>query len=220
MTYNSALLIFDFDGTIINSERGIMNSVRYALDKVGRQEPNDDVIRSFIGPPLLMSFQQHYGFDRQDAERLVEYYREYYRPTGYRECEPYEGVLPLLSALRERGTKTAVASTKPEEFVVKIAQELGFAHLFDTLVGARLEDTQADKTRLLKRAAEQAAGGQAEKIVMVGDSKFDILAAKNLGFSAVAVEYGFGTRQEFEQAGADYIVKSVAELEKLLMSMI
>ncbi|MDR1631066.1 MAG: HAD hydrolase-like protein [Oscillospiraceae bacterium] len=214
------LIIFDFDGTILNSERGIANCVRHALASVGVEEHDDSKIRRFIGPPLFHAFQELYGFDDETAARLVDVYRERYRPVGYRECEVYEGVLPMLAALRETGVKTAVASAKPEEFVVKISRELGFAHLFDALIGSRLQDTQADKTRLLQRAMEETGFSGAHNVVMVGDSRFDMLAAKNAGAFAVGVEYGFGSRAELEESGADYIAKTVRDLERCLLSLI
>lgn len=220
MKQTAKLILFDFDGTVVNSERGIANCVRHALATVGVEEHDDAKIRRFIGPPLFSAFQELYGFDDETAARLVDAYRERYRPVGYRECEVYEGILPLLAALREKGVKLAVASAKPEAFVVKISEELGFAHLFDALVGARLQDIQSDKTRLLLRAMEETGFAGAQHVVMVGDSKFDILAAKNIGAVAVGVEYGFGSKEEMQESGADVLVETVDALRECLFSLI
>lgn len=215
---NLSLAIFDFDGTIMDSREGIGNCVRYALSSIGIYEEDEEKLLRFIGPPLHESFKKYYSLDDEAAARMVDKYRERYRPVGYRECELYDGILELVGFLRAHGVKTAIASFKPQEFVVKICMEKGFADSFDVIVGANLEDTDSDKTRLLKKAIAGAGNPDARGIVMVGDGKPDMLAAKKLGLYCVGVEYGFGAREELLLAGAEKIAKTVDDLRNILVS--
>ena len=114
-------ILFDLDGTLTDSGEGITKSVQYALEKVGKPEPDLQKLRIFVGPPLLEQFQEYAGIDEETARKAVEIYRERYAPVGIYENELYPGIPEMLSGLKQRGYKLAIASSKPENFVKIVA---------------------------------------------------------------------------------------------------
>lgn len=209
--------IFDFDGTLVDSGEGIKNSVIYALKKYGITETDRDKLNYFIGPPLFDSFRDIYSVSNEDSDLLVSYYRERYREKGVLESTVYSGIIPLLKNLKKANIKTAICSSKPEEFVVKISESLGMLDLFDCISAVTFKDKNADKTPLLIRAMDMCGVTPSPEVAMIGDRHFDITAAKKLGVTAVGVSYGFGTEEELKTAGADFTAANAEELEYILM---
>lgn len=210
-------VIFDFDGTLADSGEGIKNCVIYALKKYGIEENDRDKLDYFIGPPLFDSFRDLYSVSDEDSDLLVSYYRERYREIGCLESRLYDGILPLLKKLKENGITTGICSSKPEEFVVRISENLGMLPYIDHISAVTFKDKNADKTPLLIKCMDMCGVKASKEIAMVGDRHFDITAAENLGVTAVGVSYGFGSLQELEEAGADFIAGSTKELEKILI---
>ncbi len=210
--------VFDFDGTLVDSGPGIINSVIYALEKFGIKEDDREKLKYFIGPPLFDSFRDLYGVSDDDADRLVAFYRERYHTIGVTESRVYGGITELLRELKDRGVTAAICSSKPEVFVRQISENLGFADCIDFISAVTFKDKNADKTPLLIRALDGCGlKDSPECAAMVGDRHFDITAAVNLGVTAVGVTYGFGTRAELAEAGADFIADDAAELKNILM---
>lgn len=214
-TFNAA--IFDFDGTIADSGDGIINCAIYALKKFGIEENDRVKLRYFIGPPLYDSFMDLYGVSREESETLVGYYRERYATLGCEEASLYPGVAELLKTLREHGVKTGVCSSKPQPFIEKIAARLGVLDSFDFISGISLHYKDAEKDRLLRIALEGLKIENKSEAVMIGDRHFDIDAAKKMGVASVGAVYGFGSREELTAAGADYLVDSAPEIEKIVL---
>lgn len=210
------LALFDFDGTVIDSAEGITDSVLYALKKAGIEENDREKLRAFIGPPLFDSFKRFYGVSDADAQKLVDYYREFYGPEGHKRCSVYEGIPGLLSALRANGVITAVASAKPEEFVKRIIVEKDLTDGFDIVKGITFGYNGSDKTGVLLDAIALAGGPPADSVVMIGDRCYDVDAGKRLGVHTIGVLYGFGTREELENSGAEYIAETVADIAGLM----
>lgn len=211
-----SLVLFDFDGTIVDSEEGICKSVLYALNKAGIAETDMQRLKYFIGPPLFDSFKELYGVSDEAAQALIEYYREYYAPTGHLLCSVYEGIPSLLKRLRASGCRTAVASAKPEDFVIKICREKGIDDCFDCMAGNTYDNNSPDKIPILQRAMESCRVTEPSKVAMVGDRRFDIEAARALGVYAVGVSFGFGSRQELIAAGANAVADNSSELCDIL----
>lgn len=212
-------VLFDFDGTVVDSSEGIFNSVRYALDAFGYKAPDAEALRYFIGPPLAHSFQHLFGADEQRAQALVEKYRERYRAQGVREVRLYEGIPPLLAALRRQGVRLGVASSKPEPFIRDILALLGIGSLFDFVsgIGFAPNQNEPDKEALIRQAIKGLGLSDDKRVLMVGDRHFDIEGAHRAGLPCAAVLYGFGSRAEFERAGAEYIVSSPEELRPIVL---
>lgn len=211
-------VFFDLDGTLIDSERGILHSVDYALQKFGKTMSKEEML-PFIGPPLIFSFQEYAGLSREDAERAVAYYRENFGPKGVYEYQMYAGIPSMLKRLKKAGKRIVMATSKPEVYAEIIAEHAGIRNCFDMVCGSGLDGSRLTKEDVIVYALETCGLEQKkESVLMVGDRKHDILGAKAFGLSSAGVLYGFGTQTELREAGADYIFSTVKELEHYLIS--
>lgn len=206
---------FDLDGTLVDSEKGITNSVKYVLEKRHIKDYDTDVLRKFIGPPLGESFQKFFGFPKEETEQLVQYYREYYTAGGMYEAEVYDGIEELLKSLKKAGKTLAVATSKPEVFARKILERFGLARYFDCIAGASMDESRVDKDVVIEYALLKCGVQEKGRAVMVGDREHDILGARKNGLDSIGVLFGFGSRRELEDAGADYIVQKPDEIIKI-----
>ena len=214
-------MLFDLDGTLTKSEEGILKSIRYALEKMGFMERNDDKLKSFIGPPLEDSFRNNYGMSKEKCQKAVEYYREYYADKGIFECEVYEGLPHMLDILKNKaGRHLGVVSSKPREYTEKILEHFDIAKYFDFVVAPEFGDETKGKDEFVKEALEKW-GADPHQCLMVGDRKFDILAAEANRVYSIGVLYGYGTMTELMNAGggADYIVSTPKGLAEKLIGM-
>lgn len=209
-------VLFDFDGTLADSSEGIFKSLIYAFQCDGKPAPDEATLRKFIGPPIYDSFKNLFGYTDGKIDFMIEKYRERYRKTGYSETRIYDGIPELLCALREKGIKIATASSKPTVFIKQILEEHGLYGCFDYVGGTQFDNISSDKSAILQ-AAMDALGVSAQETVMVGDRLFDIRGAKGVGVPCIAVLYGFGSRAEFEEYGAEYIAQTPAEVKTLIL---
>lgn len=216
---NFELILFDLDGTLTDSQAGIVNSIHYAFNRLGLPSKERHELASFIGPPLLDSFMNRCGLDERLAREAIGLYREYYSRQGIYECTVYAGLPEMLHLLNRRRKKLIVATSKPTYFAVKLLAYLKLDKHFSLIMGSNLDGTRVDKTEVIA-CALQAAGNGAETrpAAMVGDRKYDILGAKANGICSVAVTYGFGTREELTAAGPDFIASTVQDLTAVLSS--
>lgn len=212
-------LLFDLDGTLTDSSEGICKSIQYSLGKIGIQEDDLKKLEVFIGPPLRYSFKEYYGLEGELAEQAIAFYRERYTEVGKYENRPYPGIREMLIHLKAAGAVLAVASSKPELYVEDILRHFDLYELFDYVVGSDLEGKRETKTAVIREAMErmQVTREEQKGVLMVGDRHFDIDGAKELSLDSLGVYYGFAKSGELEAAGADYVVHTVDELEKLLL---
>lgn len=212
-------LLFDLDGTLTDSSEGICKSIQYSLGKIGIQEDDLKKLEVFIGPPLRYSFKEYYGLEGELAEQAIAFYRERYTEVGKYENRPYPGIREMLIHLKSAGAVLAVASSKPELYVEDILRHFDLYELFDYVVGSDLEGKRETKTAVIREAMErmQVTREEQKGVLMVGDRHFDIDGAKELSLDSLGVYYGFAKSGELEAAGADYVVHTVDELEKLLL---
>lgn len=208
---------FDLDGTLTEPAEGITNSVAFALRKFGIEIKTRAELQKFIGPPLIDSFMEFYGFTREKAEKAVEYYREFYRETGIYQNKVYEGIPALLNLLCEKDKKIILATSKPEKFANQILEHFGLYKYFHLVVGATMDEKRSRKDEVLAYAIEKSGISDISSAVMIGDRKFDIEAAHKYGMEAVGVLFGYGTIEELKTAGADYIAATPNELKNLLI---
>ncbi len=208
-------VIFDFDGTLADTSRGIFNGVNYALRAMGEAEDNDlDHLRNMVGPPLREGFAANYGVN---GEVATAKYREYYSVKGLFECEAFDGMDDLLTALKKRGSRLAIATIKPEEFTVRIVEALGWTDRIDVIVGAPMDGSCDDKGALIGRVIERLGGVDRCLTVMVGDRVSDIEGGRQNGLATVFCGYGFAADKQGEGALADYSVDTVEELAEVLI---
>ncbi len=207
-------ILFDLDGTLDDPFEGITKSVEYAMKKFG-VESDREKLKCFIGPPLTDSFMSYFGLDLQNAKLAVDYYREYYRPTGIFEVSIYEGIPELLDRLQKAGCELLLATSKPIIFADMILEKFDLKKYFAATFGSELDGTRVKKDEVIAYALENY---QIDKscAIMVGDRRHDVEGAHKNGMPCIGVTFGYGERDEHIACGADFIVDSVSELEKLL----
>ncbi len=209
-------LLFDLDGTLTDPGEGITKSVQYALEKMGCPEPDRDKLRAFIGPPLLEQFMAYRGFTQEEAAQAVAYYRERFAPIGIFENKIYPGIPELLADLQEQGFRLAVASSKPEKFVVQILEHFGLSSYFEETVGATMDQRRTAKADVIEEALGRLRLAGRKQALMIGDREHDVLGARAMGLDCVGVSYGYGSTTELEATGAAAIAASPEELGVLL----
>lgn len=213
MRYQTVL--FDLDGTLIDSEEGVLNSVKHALKTLGAPIPPMEELRRFIGPPLKEAFEEVCGFSPEQAVKAVAIYRERYRPIGVYECRMYDGVPTLLAALKAAGCRVCLATSKPREFALLILKKLEIERYFDLVAGADIGGPLSDKVDVLRDALSKLPTDAKESMVMVGDRCYDVEGATVVGIPCIGVLYGFGTIEEF--AEAETAVSTVEALQAYLL---
>lgn len=207
-------ILFDLDGTLTDPKEGITKSVQYALRAFGIEAANLDDLCCFIGPPLKDSFMEYYHLSERDAVHAIDVYREYFSEQGLFENKAYEGISEALEELKRKGRDLYVASSKPEVFVRKILKHFELDSWFTFMGGADLAETRVKKADVIRYVMEENGITDRAGVVMIGDRKHDILGAKECGLSSVGVLYGYGSRQELTEAGADCLAETVADLRK------
>ncbi|MBR7079357.1 MAG: HAD family hydrolase [Treponema sp.] len=210
-------IFFDLDGTLTDPALGITNSFKHALEYFGLEIPSYEKLCSFIGPPLVDTFRTQFGFSDEKASLGVLKYREYFAEKGLLENSVYPGIPDLLSDLKDAGKKLVVATSKPEEYSVKIIEHFGLAPYFENVCGSLMDERRSKKDQVIEYALERNKIGDRSKVLMVGDRKHDILGAKKTGLKSCGVLFGYGSLEELKEAGADYIAGDMAELKKICL---
>ena len=206
-------ILFDLDGTLTDSGEGIINCAILALEHFGCPIPSREAMRVFVGPPLHESFIRH-GVPADKAEEAVAVYRSRYIPIGAYENTPYPGIRELLETLKAEGHTLYVATSKPEGMSVDILTHFDLARYFDRICGASMDTSRSNKEAVIAYLIEQ--NGRSDNMVMVGDTKFDVLGAKHHGIPCIGVSWGYGTVEDMEKAGAAAIAYTMEELLALL----
>ena len=206
-------ILFDLDGTLTDSGEGIINCAILALEHFGLPVPSREKMRVFVGPPLHESFIKH-GVPADQADEAVRIYRSRYIPIGKFENTPYPGIRELLEALKSEGHKLYVATSKPEAMSVEILEHFDLAKYFDQICGATMDTSRSSKEAVIEYLLQQ--NGRADNMIMVGDTKFDVIGAKAHGIPTIGVSWGYGEVADMEEAGAVGIANTAEELLEML----
>lgn len=206
-------VIFDLDGTLTDSGEGIMNCAEYALAHFGISVPRRNDLRAFVGPPLDQMFIR-FGVPAERTGEAIAVYRSRYTTVGKFENTPYPGILQLLQSLTRHGYRLFVATSKPEGVTKEIMEKFQLSQYFHCICGASLDNSRSSKSAVI--AYLQTLSGGLERPVMVGDTVYDVLGAKEHGIPSIGVSWGYGSVDEMLQAGAAAIAQSPAHLEQLL----
>ncbi len=205
-------LLFDLDGTLTDPFVGIVTSVQYALEKLGRDVPPAEDLAFVIGPPLTETYRQL--LNTEDEALILEgirLYRERYTTVGLFENERYDGIIELLQTAKDRGDRLFVCTSKPWSYAEKIVAHFEMDGFFEKTYGPELDMTRSNKVDLLAHLLEQEKL-DASQCIMIGDRKHDIIAAKENGVRSIGVLWGYGSEEEFADCGADTVVASREEL--------
>ncbi len=208
---NYDYILFDLDGTLIDSKNGIINCIRHALDT--KNIPYEEsVLDKMIGPPFRVSMHEFLGLEMPQIEELIGLYRGKYALGGWKPCDVYEGVEDMLSALNNAGKKLGLATSKPLKFTNAIVDELNLRKYFHFVGGASSDSSKELKCDIIQMNLDELGVVDKSKVLMVGDRLYDIEGAKIVGVDVCAVLWGYGNRQEFEEWGADYIVSKPCDV--------
>ena len=209
------IVLFDLDGTITDSSEGIVNSIKYALSRLGFPEEPTEKIKQFIGPPLQQTFKINYGID--DYQNAVTIYREYYAEKGIYENRLYDGIVAVLDQLKNEGYTIGLATGKPTYYSHIILKHFKIDHYFDAVVGSNMNGTRGEKPEIIRDVlAELNYDKELHEVVMIGDRKHDVHGAHHHQIKCIGVTYGYAEGDELIKAGAAHIVHHPSELLALL----
>lgn len=209
-------VIFDFDGTICDTGEGILKSAKYALEAFGYDAPDYEELTCFIGPPLLITFQEKFGADAATADELVRKFRERYTNKGVFESKLYDGVKELLMKLKKDNIKIGIASSKPQDYIETLLDHFGIKSYFDVICGVSFTADCESKASIIARCQKEldTAGNLC---LMVGDKKYDMEGAKANLIDSAGVLWGYGTKFEHIEAGAKFILEKVDDVEAVAL---
>lgn len=210
-------ILFDLDGTLTDSAIGIKNSFVHTLKKFGIEISDRNELNKFLGPPLDYSFENFCGLSKDDSDKAVEYYREYYREKGMFENLVYDGIENLLKALKSNGKTLIVATSKYEVFARQILDHFNLSKYFTYIAGSTYDASRSKKGDVIKYALESCNISDLSKAIMIGDRNHDINGAKEAGLDSIGVLFGYGDRDELTEAGADYIAETPANIKTILL---
>jgi phosphoglycolate phosphatase len=210
------VILFDLDGTLIDSREGITKSLQYALFRFGIHENDTSRLLSFIGLLLLEIFQKYYLFDEPKAKRAIESYREYFSKLGIDQNAFYPGMHELLANLHRNKKKLAIATIKPAQFAKNILIHHGILDYFNHIAGGNLDETGPLKTEIIGRVLQKFPDTPKQDFIMIGDREHDIIGAHRNRIHSIAVTYGYGSMIELQRANPTYFASSIENLKLLL----
>jgi len=210
-------ILFDLDGTLTNPRLGIGNSLRYALRQMQIDGYSDEILERFVGPPLQDGFKNLFGLDEQNTRLAVEHFRTYFGDKGLYENEPYPGISELLEELHQSGKHIYVVTSKLEKYASMIIRHFEFDRSIDDLIGAESTGKHSGKGQLIAELMDRNQIVATRSVVMIGDTHYDMIGAKDNQIACIAVSYGFGTRDTLMACNPEYLVDSVDELTDLLL---
>ncbi len=211
-------ILFDLDGTVTDSQLGIKNSVAYALNYFGINVDNMEDLNKYIGPPLRQSFINFAGLSEENSHIGMTKYREYYGPKGIFENELYSGIVDLFEKLKINNKKIVLATSKPWIYAEIILEHFNIKKYFDFVAGSELNGVRTNKADVIKYAIDKF-NIDIDNAVMIGDREHDILGAKYNGVKTIGVLYGFGSKEELENAGVDYIAENTKDIYNIINNM-
>ena len=204
--------LFDLDGTLTDPGIGITNSVMHALEKFGIHVADRSELYPFIGPPLTDSFRKYFDFTEEQALQAVEYYREYFRADGIFENKVFKGIPEMLGELKAGDAVIALATSKPYEFSVQILEHFGLYQYFDHIGAATMDGRISRKADVIRHLIDELGDIDIESVLMVGDRDQDIDGAKANSLHCAGVLWGYGSKDELMNAGADYLLAAPSDL--------
>lgn len=211
-------IFFDLDGTITQSEFGIIRSARYALSKMDIDTSNesDSQLQKFIGPPLHNSFTDYYGMSDEEADEAVRLYREFYEREGIFDAPLFEGIKEVAQSLSSQGKKLFVVTSKPQVSAQRIIEYFELNQYYTDIIGPDKSEKSPKKKQLIERAISENGINDKALVIMIGDRKYDIEGADEAGVDSIGVLYGYGSLDELKEAGATYIAEHPLDILSII----
>lgn len=189
------LVIFDLDGTILNTTEGILLSIEHTIDKYNLPKPSKEILCSFIGPPIQESFKKLYNLsDEKIQEMAIEFRKCYSDSDNLFKATPYEGIYVLFTRLKELGYQIAIATYKREDYALRLLEKFHFDDYTDIIFGGDNEN-KLKKKDIIGMCLNKAGVNNPNEAIMIGDTEHDANGAKELGMDFIAVTYGFGFKK-------------------------
>ena len=197
------LAVFDLDGTLLDTRGGVLSAVKYTIKEFGYEMPDEDTLRTFIGPPVQEGFSRVYGLEGPILQEIATVFRNFYSTKTLLEAELYDGMLELLEAMKARGIMPAVATYKREDYALTLLRHFGFDRYTDIMFGGDHEN-KLKKRDIIEKCINTAGVKDLSRVVMIGDTEYDAIGARDIGVDFIGVSYGFGykTTDEIEGCGA------------------
>jgi phosphoglycolate phosphatase len=187
------LIIFDVDGTLLDTREGVLDSVRDVVKKYNMEELPLDTLRTFIGPPIQNSLEKHYGVTGDKLQEMTDYFRDRYKSNNLFKAVPYDGIFDVMKLLRDRGIKIAVATYKREDYALSLLKHFGFDQYADVMHGADNEN-KLKKSDIIRLCISEMECAELDEVLMVGDTDNDAAGADKIGVDFLGVGFGFGYR--------------------------
>jgi phosphoglycolate phosphatase len=217
MSTHWSCILFDLDGTILDSAPGITETLAYMFEKLDRPVPPRAKLLEYVGPPILDSFRDLAGMSPSQSQAALDVYRVRYLERGALESTVYPGVAKLLRQIHDSRIPLSLATSKPELPATKMLNLAGLTRYFDVITGASEDEVRSRKADVVAEALLRLArlGADISNPVMVGDRAHDVAGAAERGVPTIFVNWGYGTRAE--AAGAIATVDTPDELHALLL---
>lgn len=211
-------IFFDFDGTLVDTQEGVINCLLIAMEHMNFTPAPDADLTEFLGPPIKPKFAEYCNFTDEEAGQAVAKFREHYNAKGLYESSPYAGIEETLKRLHSAGKKLFVATSKPERSAKILADKFGLTQYFTEITGSTFDGTRTTKSQVIAELISRIGDVDTAKVLMVGDRLHDVHGAAEFGIATLGVTYGYGDRAELEEAGAKYIVDTTSEIADLILA--
>lgn len=201
------LIVFDKDGTLLDTSSGIYFSNKSTLAQMGYPTPPLEILKGIMGPPLEYCFEDVCGIPHDRLDEAIEIYMSFYKSEGIYMMEHYPGMIDTLKKLRADGYKTAVATLKEHTFVEKILDKMDLLSYIDAYYGSSHEDggLRSTKALLIRKCMETCGVTDPSRVLMIGDSLYDAEGAQEAGVDFLAVTYGFSIHSEQDMGDTPYV---------------
>lgn len=198
------LVIFDLDGTLLDTSEGILSAAKYAITTCGKNLPSQAVLDSYIGPPIQQSFAKTFGISGEELANMALCFRNRYKDYDLLKAKPYENIFTLCQKLLDVGFSLAVATYKREDYANILLKHFGFDKYMKVICGSDFAG-QLTKADIIKKAIASAGIEDYKDVLMIGDTEHDAIGASALGLAFVGVTYGFGFKNRNELNGENIV---------------
>jgi phosphoglycolate phosphatase len=209
---NYELVIFDLDGTILDTTEGIIASITYTINLFKLPQLSSEKLLSFIGPPIQDSFSKYYELSNEDIQKLTDTFRDNYSEYNLLLAKPYNGIYDVWHYLTRNNIKSAIATYKREDYALRLLQHFHFDSYTNVIFGGDYENI-LKKREIIARCIDKSNINDKKKIVIIGDTNYDAIAAESLNIDFIAVTYGFGFKKKEDLLGTKFITVVTTPLE-------